>query len=82
MTDLPPMGASTTGYSDTRNLKGEMRSPKDSEDTDRRDVRADRMDAQLGMRPLDMDDLSALPALFGSGEQIRGLSEKNLNLDM
>lgn len=34
------------------------------------------------MRPLDMDDLSALPAMLASNEQIRGLPEKNRSLDI
>jgi len=82
ITDLPPMGASTTDYSDIKNLDGEMPSIKDGQDADRRDARADRRDDELGMRPLDMDDLSALPAMLKSNEQIRGLPEKNLSLDM
>jgi conjugative relaxase-like TrwC/TraI family protein len=82
ITDLPPMGASTTDYSDIKNLDGEMPSIKDGQDPDRRDVQADRKDDELGMPPLDMDDLSALPAMLKSGEQIRGLPEKNLSLDM
>jgi conjugative relaxase-like TrwC/TraI family protein len=82
MTDLPRMGASTTDYSDGRNLDGEMPSIKDGDDADRRVVRADREDDELGMRPLDMDDLSALPAMLGSGARIRGHPEKNLSLDM
>jgi len=39
-------------------------------------------DDDLGSPALDMDDLSALPAMVGSGDQIRGLPEKNLSLDM
>mgnify|MGYP001806627767 CR=1 FL=1 len=82
MTDLPPMGESTTDYSDMKNLDGEMPSLREAKDDDRRDARADRKDDELGLPPLDMDDLSALPAMLGSGEQIRGLPEKNLSLDM
>jgi len=82
MTDLPPMGASTTNYSDLKNVDGEMPSIKEGQDADRRDARADRKDDELGLPPPDMDDLSALPAMLGSGEQIRGLPEKNLSLDM
>ena len=82
ITDLPPMGASTTDYSDIKNLDGEMPSLRDGQGTDRHDVQADRKDDELGLPPLDMDDLSALPAMLGSGEQIRGLPEKNLSLDM
>ena len=82
ITDLPPMGASTTDYSDVKNLDGEMPSIKDGQDADRRDACADRTDDELGMRPLAMDDLSALPAMLKSNEQIRGLPEKNLSLDM
>jgi len=82
MTDLPPMGASTTDYSDIRNLDGEMPSMKDRDDADRRDGRADRKDDELGVTPREHDDLSALPAMPGHVEQIRGLPEKNLSLDM
>ena len=82
MTDLPPMGASTTDYSDIRNLDGEMPSMKDRDDADRRDGRADRKDDELGLTPREHDDLSALPAMPGHVEQIRGLPEKNLSLDM
>ena len=82
MTDLPPMGASTTDYSDIRNLDGEMPSMKDIDDAARRDGRTDRKDDELGLTPREHDDLSALPAMPGHVEQIRGLPEKNLSLDM
>ena len=82
MTDLPPMDASTTDYSDIRNLDGEMPSMKDRDDADRRDSRGDRKDDELGLTPREHDDLSALPAMPGHVEQIRGLPEKNLSLDM
>jgi hypothetical protein len=81
MTDLPPMGASTTDYNDIKNLDGEMPLMKDGHGADR-DLRVDRKDDDLGLPPLDMDDLSALPAMLGSGDQIRGLPEKNLSLDI
>jgi conjugative relaxase-like TrwC/TraI family protein len=82
MTDLPPMGASTTDYSDIRNLDGEMPSMKGIDDAARRDGRTDRKDDELGLTPREHDDLSALPAMPGHVEQIRGLPEKNLSLDM
>lgn len=82
MTDLPPMEASTTDYSDVNNLGGEMPSIKDGVDADHSNVGADRKDDDLGMRPLEMDDLSALPSMLGSGNRTRGLPEKNLSLDM
>ncbi|MET4666301.1 AAA family ATPase [Sphingomonas sp. PvP056] len=82
MTDLPPMGESTTDYSDVRNFDRDIPPIKDSDDADRHDDRPDRKDDELGMRPLDMDDLSALPAMLASNEQTRGLPEKNLSLDM
>ena len=82
MNDLPPMGESTTDYSGLANLDREIPPIKDVDDAERHDSRADRGDDELGMRPLDMDDLSALPAMLASNEQIRGLPEKNLSLDM
>jgi hypothetical protein len=82
MTDLPPMGASTTDYSDIKNLVGEMPSMTGGQDADRRDAVGDRKDDELGMPPLDMDDLSALPAMIEAGEQMSGLPQKNLSLDM
>ncbi len=82
MTDLPPMGESTTDYSDIRNLDREIPPIKDGDEADRQDSRPGQKDDELGMRPLDMDDLSALPAMLASNEQIRGLPEKNLSLDM
>jgi hypothetical protein len=82
MNDLPPLGESTTDYSDLVNLDREIPPIKDVDDAERHDSRADRGDDELGMRPPDMDDLSALPAMLASNEQIRGLPEKNLGLDM
>ena len=82
MTDLPPMGASTIDYSDIKKPDGEMPSTPGGQDADRRDAVGDRKDDELGIRPLDMDDLSALPAMIDSGEQIRGLPQKNLSLDV
>lgn len=82
MTDLPPMGASTIDYSEIKNFDGEMPLMTGGQDAERRDAVGDRKDDELGIRPLDMDDLSALPAMIESGEQIRGLPQKNLSLDM
>lgn len=82
MTDLPPMGQSTIDYSDVRNLDGQMPSLRDADDTDRRDPRADHKDDEFGLPIPEHDDLSALPAMPGHVEQIRGLPEKNLSLDM
>lgn len=82
MTDLPPMGESTTDYSDVWNLDGAMPSLEHTEDADRRDPRGDRKDDGIGLPPPEHDDLSALPAMPGHVEQIRGLPEKNLSLDM
>ena len=82
MTDLPPMGESTTDYSDVWNLDGAMPSLEHTDDADRRDPRGDRKDDGIGLPPPEHDDLSALPAMPGHVEQIRGLPEKNLSLDM
>lgn len=82
MTDLPPMGESTTDYSDVWNLDGAMPSLEHADDDDRRDRRGDRKDDGIGLPPPEHDDLSALPAMPGHVEQIRGLPEKNLSLDM
>ncbi|MEP9403539.1 MobF family relaxase [Sphingomonas sp. VNH70] len=81
-TDLPPMGESTTDYSDTKLFERDIPPLKDGDDADRHDKRTERKDDELGMRPLDMDDLSALPAMLASKEQVRELPEKNLSLDM
>ena len=81
-TDLPPMGASTTDYSDMKNVDGEMPQLKAERDADRPGGFADRKDDEMGLPPSDMDDLSALPAMLGSREQIHGLPGKNLSLDM
>ncbi len=82
MTDLPQMGESTTDYSDVWNLDGAMPSLEHTDDADRRDLRGDRKDDGIGLPPPEHDDLSALPAMPGHVEQIRGLPEKNLSLDM
>lgn len=82
MTDLPPMGESTTDYSDVWNLDGAMPSLEHADDDGRRDRRDDRKDDGIGLPPPEHDDLSALPAMPGHVEQIRGLPEKNLSLDM
>ena len=55
---------------------------KGIDDAARRDGRTDRKDDELGLTPREHDDLSALPAMPGHVEQIRGLPEKNLSLDM
>ena len=82
MTDLPQMGESTTDYSDVWNLDGAMPSLEHTDDADRRGPRGDRKDDGIGLPPPEHDDLSALPGMPGHVEQIRGLPEKNLSLDM
>lgn len=79
--DLPPMGISTTDYGDRDHGEGMIASPG-WPDRDHGASRNGRQDDEIGMPQLDMDDLSALPAILEAGEQIPGLPEKNLSLDM
>ncbi len=80
--DLPPMGKSDNDYSEKYKVDPDMPSMGRSEKTGEDKPRQTRKDDELGVRPLNMDDLRALPAMPGQGEQIRGLPEKNLSLDM
>ena len=50
MTDLPPMGASTTDYSDMRNIDGEMPSMKDRDDAAYTPDPYDRLAAEQGFK--------------------------------
>ena len=85
LADLPPMGASETDYSKF-DADGELIGPAatladDGDDTTGRD--RDHLEGDgLGIVPLDLDDLSGLPSIPGSGNQLPGLPEKNLGLDL
>ena len=81
MTDLPPMGVSTTDYGDRANSESEIASPGEP-DRDSAISRNGREDDEIGMPQLDVDDLSALPAILDAAEQNQALTEKNLSLDM
>ena len=82
LTDLPPMGKSERDYSDPNRIDADMPSLDRKDDGDREKPAELRKDDELGLRPLDMDDLSALPAMPGRDDQIPGLPQKNLSLDM
>lgn len=82
MTDLPPMGASQNDYADMKGMEDGMPPIGTSDDAAQRDVSRPDKDDQLGLPPLDMDDLSSLPAMSDAVEQLRGIPEKNLSLDM
>ena len=88
--DLPPMGKSETDYSKEDGLDGRPRdeperdrTPKQEpeRDKDHDDRRRDDGDG-LSLRPLNMDDLRGLPPMPGHDNQIPGLPEKNLGLDL
>ena len=80
--DLPPMGKSENDYSDPKQMERDGLTSDRKDDEDRQKRQETRKDDELGMRPLDMDDLSSLPAMPGHGDQIPGLPQKNLSLDM
>ena len=80
--DLPPMGKSENDYSDPKQMERDGLTLDRKDDEDRQKRPEARKDDELGMRPLDMDDLSSLPAMPGHGDQIPGLPQKNLSLDM
>ena len=81
-TDLPPMGRSETDYSEKYKADPGMPSEGRSGKASNEKPGQQRKEDDLGSRPLDTDGLSALPTMPGRGEQIRGLPEKNLSLDM
>ena len=82
MTDLPPVGASQNDYADMKGMEDGMPPIGTSDDAAHRDAGRPDKDDQLGLPPLDMDDLSSLPAMSDAVEQLRGIPEKNLSLDM
>lgn len=82
LTDLPAMGKSENDYSEKYEMDPDMPSMRQSGEPEKDSRVQERKDDELGLAPLDMDDLSAFPALPRQGEQIRGLPEKNLSLDM
>lgn len=79
--DLPPMGASETDYSKYDADGGRILEQRNRGDDDQGKDR-DRLEGDgLGIVPLDLDDLSGLPPIPGSGP-LPGLPEKNLGLDL
>jgi len=76
------MGKSENDYSDPKQMERDGLALDRKDDEDRQKRPETRKDDELGMRPLDMDDLSSLPAMPGHGDQLPGLPQKNLSLDM
>ena len=82
LTDLPDMGKSETDYSDPKQFEADAPSLDRKSGEDREKPAELRKDDELGLRPLNMDDLSALPAMPAIADQIPGLPQKHLGLDM
>ncbi|WP_242121222.1 MobF family relaxase [Sphingomonas lacusdianchii] len=88
--DLPPMGKSETDYSKVDGPDGRSRGEPEMDRTPKRESESDKdQDGRrrddgdgLGLRPLNMDDLRGLPPMPGRDNQIPGLPEKNLSLDL
>ena len=82
LTDLPDMGKSETDHSDPKQFDAAGPS-LNSKDGEARNESAElRKDDELGLQPLNMDDLSALPAMPAIADHIAGLPQKHLGLDM
>lgn len=82
LTDLPDMGKSETDYSDPKQFDADTPSTDRKIGEDHEKPAELRKDDELGLRPLNMDDLSALPAMPAIADQIPGLPQKHLGLDM
>lgn len=82
MAELPPMGKSETDYSDKAGLET-ITSMRDVEDGNKENkTGAVKGEQEFGLRPLDMDDLSGLPALPGRDGSSLNLPQKQISMDM
>ncbi len=86
LSDLPPMGKSDTDYSKPENGGDPTREDRiQDQDSDRggQKNQIDPLEGDgLGIRPPDVDDLHGLPRMPGGPEQLPGLPQKNLSLDL
>ncbi|MBF7013896.1 MobF family relaxase [Novosphingobium resinovorum] len=86
LSDLPPMGKSDTDYSKPENGGDPTREDRiQDQDSDHGGQKnaIDPLEGDgLGIRPPDVDDLHGLPPMPGGPEQLPGLPQKNLSLDL
>jgi hypothetical protein len=86
LSDLPPMGKSDTDYSKPENGRDPERGGHESDQDYGTLIGKDPHDHLegdgLGIRPLHVDDLCGLPPMPGSPDQLPGLPQKHLGLDL
>lgn len=86
LSDLPPMGKSDTDYSKPENGGDPTREDRIQDQDSDHGAQKNAIDPLegdgLGIRPPDVDDLHGLPPMPGGPEQLPGLPQKNLSLDL